>query len=92
MSSFEVFKMDDTCSLQGRRSATLSRTNPQLSLNPDPFSSILETRDERKLEFLVQPASVTKLVGASVLLPCVVTGYPAPHVSWFLGDKLLEER
>uniref|UniRef100_A0A3Q3VVC7 Uncharacterized protein n=1 Tax=Mola mola TaxID=94237 RepID=A0A3Q3VVC7_MOLML len=47
--------------------------------------------DERKLEFLVQPASVIKLVGASVLLPCVVTGYPAPHVRWMLGDKLLEE-
>lgn len=92
MSSFEVFKMDDTCSLEGCCSATLSHTNPNLSLNPDLFSSILETRDERKLEFLVQPASVIKLVGASVLLPCVVTGYPAPHVRWMLGDKLLEER
>ena len=40
----------------------------------------------------MQPASVTKVVGASVLLPCVVAGYPAPHVRWMLGDKLLEER
>lgn len=40
----------------------------------------------------MEPVSVTKAVGASVLLPCVVTGYPAPHVRWMFGDKLLEER
>lgn len=50
-----------------------------------------ETGEERKLEFLVQPVSVTKVVGASVLLPCVATGYPAPHVRWMFEDKLLEE-
>ncbi|XP_026234085.1 LOW QUALITY PROTEIN: neogenin 1a [Anabas testudineus] len=50
-----------------------------------------ETGEERKLEFLVQPGPVTKVVGTSVLLPCVVTGYPAPHVRWMFGDKLLEE-
>ncbi|XP_070816188.1 neogenin 1a isoform X3 [Chaetodon trifascialis] len=50
-----------------------------------------ETGEERKLEFLVQPVSVTKVVGASVLLPCVVTGYPASHIRWMFGDKLLEE-
>ncbi|XP_076588923.1 neogenin 1a isoform X14 [Chaetodon auriga] len=50
-----------------------------------------ETGEERKLEFLVQPVSVTKVVGASVLLPCVVAGYPAPHIRWMFGDKLLEE-
>uniref|UniRef100_A0A7N5ZV81 Neogenin 1b n=1 Tax=Anabas testudineus TaxID=64144 RepID=A0A7N5ZV81_ANATE len=47
-----------------------------------------ETGEERKLEFLVQPGPVTKVVGTSVLLPCVVTGYPAPHVRWMFGDKL----
>ncbi|TMS13686.1 Neogenin, partial [Larimichthys crocea] len=52
---------------------------------------VSETGDERKLEFLVQPVSVTKVVGASVLLPCAVTGYPAPHIRWMFGDKLLEE-
>lgn len=40
----------------------------------------------------MEPVSVTKAVGASVLLPCVVTGYPASHVRWMFGDKLLEER
>ncbi|XP_029353422.1 neogenin 1a isoform X3 [Echeneis naucrates] len=50
-----------------------------------------ETGAERKLEFLVQPVSVAKLVGASVLLPCVVIGYPILHVRWMFGDKLLQE-
>ncbi|KAM3625876.1 uncharacterized protein V6R79_019048 [Siganus canaliculatus] len=55
------------------------------------LQTVPETGDERKPEFVVQPASVTKVVGASVLLPCVVTGYPAPHVRWMFGDKLLDE-
>ncbi|XP_062327048.1 neogenin 1a isoform X2 [Osmerus eperlanus] len=50
-----------------------------------------ETGEERKLEFLVQPLPVTKSVGENVLLPCVVTGYPAPYVRWMFGDKLVEE-
>lgn len=41
---------------------------------------------------MVQPVSVTKVTDASVLLPCVATGYPAPRISWMFGDKLLEER
>lgn len=51
-----------------------------------------ETGEERELEFLVEPLPVTKVVGASLLLPCVVTGYPAPYVRWMVGDKLVEER
>uniref|UniRef100_A0A8K9WWR5 Neogenin n=1 Tax=Oncorhynchus mykiss TaxID=8022 RepID=A0A8K9WWR5_ONCMY len=47
--------------------------------------------EERELEFLVEPLPVTKVVGASLLLPCVVTGYPAPYVRWMVGDKLVEE-
>ncbi|XP_063737566.1 neogenin 1a [Eleginops maclovinus] len=50
-----------------------------------------ETGEERKLEFLVQPAAVSKVIGASVLLPCLITGYPSPHIRWMFGDKLLEE-
>uniref|UniRef100_A0A674NPD6 Neogenin 1b n=1 Tax=Takifugu rubripes TaxID=31033 RepID=A0A674NPD6_TAKRU len=46
----------------------------------------------RKLEFLLEPVSATKVLGATALLSCVVTGYPAPHVRWMLGDKLVEER
>uniref|UniRef100_A0A3Q3QUW4 Neogenin n=1 Tax=Monopterus albus TaxID=43700 RepID=A0A3Q3QUW4_MONAL len=51
----------------------------------------LQIVPERKLEFLVQPVPVSKVKGTSVLLPCVVTGYPAPHIHWMFGDKLLDE-
>lgn len=64
--------------------ASKSSDEAQLQIVP-------ETGEERKLEFLLQPVSVTKVVGATVLLPCVVTGYPAPHVRWMMGDRLLEE-
>ncbi|KAM6979590.1 neogenin 1a [Aplochiton taeniatus] len=50
-----------------------------------------EVGEERKLVFLVQPAPVAKVVGTSVLLPCVVTGYPTPYVRWMVGEKLVEE-
>ncbi|KAK5623629.1 putative aminophospholipid-translocase [Crenichthys baileyi] len=56
-----------------------------------PLQTIPETGGERKLEFLVQPASVAKLLGSGVLLPCVVSGYPAPHIRWMFGEKVLEE-
>uniref|UniRef100_A0A1A7X381 Neogenin 1 n=1 Tax=Iconisemion striatum TaxID=60296 RepID=A0A1A7X381_9TELE len=55
------------------------------------LQTVPESGEERKLEFLAQPVSVTKLIGASVLLPCVATGFPSPHVRWMLGDKPLEE-
>uniref|UniRef100_A0A1A8R9B2 Neogenin 1 n=1 Tax=Nothobranchius rachovii TaxID=451742 RepID=A0A1A8R9B2_9TELE len=55
------------------------------------LQTVPETGEERKLEFLAQPVSVTKLIGASVLLPCVVTGFPSPRIRWLLGDKPLEE-
>ncbi|XP_053720349.1 neogenin 1a isoform X6 [Synchiropus splendidus] len=50
-----------------------------------------ETGEDRMLEFLVQPAPVTKVVGASLLLPCAATGFPPPNIRWMLADKLLEE-
>uniref|UniRef100_H3CW15 Neogenin 1b n=1 Tax=Tetraodon nigroviridis TaxID=99883 RepID=H3CW15_TETNG len=61
-----------------------SSDEAQLHVVPEPGQ-------ERKLEFLLEPVSVTKVLGATALLPCVVTGYPAPHVRWMLGDKLVEE-
>ncbi|XP_034015789.1 neogenin 1a isoform X3 [Thalassophryne amazonica] len=64
--------------------ASKSSEEAQLQILP-------ETGEERKPEFMVHPASVSGVVGATVLLPCVVTGYPAPHVRWTFGDKLLDE-
>ncbi|XP_056881286.1 neogenin 1a isoform X11 [Takifugu flavidus] len=61
-----------------------SSDEAQLQIAPEPGQ-------EQKLEFLLEPVSVTKVLGATALLSCVVTGYPAPHVRWMLGDKLVEE-
>uniref|UniRef100_A0A3B5ALH9 Neogenin 1 n=1 Tax=Stegastes partitus TaxID=144197 RepID=A0A3B5ALH9_9TELE len=55
------------------------------------LQTLPETGEDRKLEFLVSPAPVAKVMGASVLLPCVVEGFPPPHIRWMFGDKLLEE-
>lgn len=84
---------DRSALLKFRRWMTLSNLN--LSLSSDLFlilGFLLEPGQEQKLEFLLEPVSVTKVLGATALLPCVVTGYPAPHVRWMLGDKLVEER
>lgn len=73
----------------------MTLSSPDLSLNSFLwvfFFFFLEPGQDRKLEFLLEPVSVTKVLGATALLPCVVTGYPAPHVRWMLGDKLVEER
>ncbi|KAL2088756.1 hypothetical protein ACEWY4_015655 [Coilia grayii] len=52
---------------------------------------IAETGESRKLEFLNTPSALSRVVGESVLLPCVATGYPAPNVRWMLNDQLIEE-
>lgn len=71
---------------------TLFHLNLSFSSHLFPCFGSSEPDQEQKLEFLLEPASVTKVLGATALLPCVVTGYPAPHVRWMLGDKLVEER
>ncbi|XP_067312783.1 neogenin 1a [Pseudorasbora parva] len=50
-----------------------------------------ESEEERTLEFLLEPQDVSKVVGESVLLPCVVTGYPTASVSWMHKDQLIED-
>ncbi|KAI4874309.1 hypothetical protein NFI96_001224 [Prochilodus magdalenae] len=46
--------------------------------------------DER-MEVLLGPAAVTKAVGETVLLPCVVKGYPLPIIRWMLDGKVINE-
>ncbi|KAG1941379.1 neogenin [Pimephales promelas] len=50
-----------------------------------------ESGEERTLEFLLEPQPVIKVVGESVLLPCVVTGYPTASVTWMHRDQLIED-
>uniref|UniRef100_A0A8C1ZBP9 Neogenin n=1 Tax=Cyprinus carpio TaxID=7962 RepID=A0A8C1ZBP9_CYPCA len=49
-----------------------------------------ESGEERTLEFLLEPQHVSKAVGESVLLPCVVTGHPTADVTWMHKDQLIE--
>ncbi|XP_026124319.1 neogenin 1a isoform X11 [Carassius auratus] len=49
-----------------------------------------ESGEERTLEFLLEPQHVSKAVGESVLLPCVVTGHPTAYVTWTHKDQLIE--
>ncbi len=47
---------------------------------------------EEKLETLQGPVAVAKVVGESVLLPCVMKGYPVPVIRWTLNDRPIDER
>uniref|UniRef100_A0A8C2HI33 Neogenin 1 n=1 Tax=Cyprinus carpio TaxID=7962 RepID=A0A8C2HI33_CYPCA len=46
---------------------------------------------EEKLETLQGPVAVAKVVGESVLLPCVMKGYPVPVIRWTLNDRPIDE-
>uniref|UniRef100_A0A671QUP5 Neogenin-like n=1 Tax=Sinocyclocheilus anshuiensis TaxID=1608454 RepID=A0A671QUP5_9TELE len=50
-----------------------------------------ESGEERTLEFLLEAQHVSKVVGESVLLPCVVTGYPTAYVTWMHKDQLIDK-
>lgn len=46
---------------------------------------------EEKLETLQGPVAVAKVVGESVLLPCVMKGYPVPVIRWMFNDRPIDE-
>ncbi|TRZ00761.1 hypothetical protein DNTS_004600 [Danionella cerebrum] len=50
-----------------------------------------ESGEDRTLEFLMEPQHLSKLVGESILLPCVVTGFPTVDVTWSHKDQLIED-
>ncbi|TRY91464.1 hypothetical protein DNTS_027213 [Danionella cerebrum] len=45
---------------------------------------------EEKLETLQGPVAVTKVVGESVLLPCVMKGFPVPVIRWTFNDQAID--
>ncbi|RVE74229.1 hypothetical protein OJAV_G00019960 [Oryzias javanicus] len=69
----------------------VENVGPAKASDEAQLQTVPETGEERKLEFLVQPTSATKVMGSTVLLPCAAAGYPVPHIHWMVGDKLLEE-
>ncbi|KAM4747055.1 neogenin isoform 1-T1 [Rhinophrynus dorsalis] len=43
---------------------------------------LLDAAEERPLVFLRQPFPLTRVIGQTALLTCVVSGYPTPRVHW----------
>ncbi|XP_073725123.1 neogenin isoform X2 [Misgurnus anguillicaudatus] len=46
---------------------------------------------EEKVETLQGPVAVAKVVGESVLLPCVMKGYPVPVIRWTFNGRPVDE-
>jgi neogenin len=42
------------------------------------------------LVFLMRPSSMMKVTGQSAVLPCVVSGLPAPVVRWMKNEEVLD--
>ncbi|XP_058263418.1 neogenin isoform X2 [Hemibagrus wyckioides] len=71
------------CIIEGLGAAKTSQ-DAQLELLPD--SAV----DER-MEVLMGPSAVSKPVGGTVLLPCVVKGVPLPVIRWTWNSKVIDE-
>uniref|UniRef100_A0A8C1SSN4 Neogenin 1 n=1 Tax=Cyprinus carpio TaxID=7962 RepID=A0A8C1SSN4_CYPCA len=71
------------CSIDGLGPA---KTTDEAQLQVSADSGV-----EEKLETLQGPVAVAKVVGESVLLPCVMKGYPVPVIRWTLNDRPIDE-
>ncbi|KTF97695.1 hypothetical protein cypCar_00048720, partial [Cyprinus carpio] len=71
------------CSIDGLGPA---KTTDEAQLQVSADSGV-----EEKLETLQGPVAVVKVVGESVLLPCVMKGYPVPVIRWTLNDRPIDE-
>ncbi|XP_060796900.1 neogenin 1a isoform X4 [Neoarius graeffei] len=69
----------------------LENAGPTKNSDEAELQILPETWEMRKLEFLRQPGSVSRVVGESVLLPCVVTGFPAASVHWMRDDQVIDD-
>ncbi|MCJ8737399.1 hypothetical protein PDJAM_G00023460 [Pangasius djambal] len=69
----------------------LENAGPTKNSDEAELQILPETWEVRKLEFLRQPGSVSRVVGESVLLPCVVSGFPAAYVRWMRDDRIIDD-
>ncbi|XP_026094287.1 neogenin-like isoform X3 [Carassius auratus] len=46
---------------------------------------------EEELETLQSPVAMAKVAGESVLLPCVMKGFPVPVIRWTFNDRPIDE-
>ncbi|KAF4082900.1 hypothetical protein AMELA_G00133910 [Ameiurus melas] len=69
----------------------LENAGPTKNSDEAELQILPETWEVRKLEFLRQPGPVSRVVGESVLLPCVVSGFPAAYVRWMQDDQVIDD-
>ncbi|XP_067871747.1 neogenin 1a isoform X3 [Heterodontus francisci] len=64
----------------------VSKTSEEVELTVLP-----EMGAERKMKFLQQPVPVSKVAGQTVILSCVVSGYPTPNIHWTRNAETILE-
>ncbi|XP_072408881.1 neogenin-like isoform X6 [Chiloscyllium punctatum] len=88
--SLEIGNVSDSdagsyrCSVE---TAGLSKMSEETELTISPEIGI-----ERKMKFLQQPVPISKIAGQTVILPCVVSGYPTPTIHWSRNSETIFER
>ncbi|KAK3533036.1 hypothetical protein QTP70_006611 [Hemibagrus guttatus] len=70
----------------------LENAGPTKTSDEAELQILPETWEVRKLEFLMQPGSASRVVGQNILLPCVVSGFPAASVRWMRDDRVIDDR
>lgn len=76
--------MDTLC----KRNTRLYKTSGILKL----VFPVLDSTIEERMEVLMAPSAMSKPVGETVLLPCVVKGFPLPVIRWMRNSKVVDER
>uniref|UniRef100_A0A8C1SXQ3 Neogenin 1 n=1 Tax=Cyprinus carpio TaxID=7962 RepID=A0A8C1SXQ3_CYPCA len=66
---------------------TIDGLGPAKSTEEAELQVSADSGVEEKLETLQGPAAVAKVVGESVLLPCVMKGYPVPVIRWTFNGR-----
>ncbi|XP_060742530.1 neogenin 1a isoform X7 [Tachysurus vachellii] len=69
----------------------LENAGPTKTSDEAELQILPETSEVRRLEFLLQPGSMSRVVGDSVLFPCVVSGFPAASVRWMRDDRVIDD-
>ncbi|XP_067293294.1 neogenin isoform X3 [Pseudorasbora parva] len=70
---------------------TIDGLGPPKSTEEAELQVSADSGVEEKLETLQGPVAVAKVVGESVLLPCVMKGYPVPVIRWTFNDQPIDE-
>lgn len=70
---------------------TIDGLGPPKTTEEAELQVVTDSGAGEKLETLQGPVAVAKVVGESVLLPCVMKGHPIPAIRWTFNDQPIEE-